>query len=88
MMLLSKKNISKLLLVLWMIFSIGYISWNIWSNARYSLMSQAYQQGYTDAVNQLIQQTENSNCQPIHVYDKDKQKDVQLINTNCLTKSK
>ena len=85
---LNKKNLLRFLLVLWIVFSVGYIGWNIWNNVKNILMNQAYGQGVSDTVNQLIQQTENNDCQPIHIFNKDKNKDVQLINTTCVTKPK
>ena len=81
---LSKQFFLKLLLVLWMVFSMGYIGWSIWSNIRYTLISQAYQQGITDAVNQLIQTAENNDCKPIPVFNKEAKKEIQLINSKCL----
>ena len=85
---LSKKNLSKFFVVLWMVFSIGYIGWSIWNTVRSSLVNQAYQQGVSDAVNQLIGEAENNNCQPIKIFNKEQKKDVSLINMICLTNKK
>ena len=84
--LLYKKFFLKLMLVLWLIFSSGYIAWNIWSGFRFNLINQAYQQGVADAVNQLIGEAENTDCKPVHIFNKEQKKDIQLVNMNCLTK--
>lgn len=84
---LSKKNILTFLLVLWMIFSIGYIGWGIWTDIKTAIIKQSYQQGVSDTVNQLIQQAEDNNCQLIHIFNQEANKDIQLINTTCVNKS-
>ena len=85
---LTKKFILKLLLILWLIFSVGYIGWNMWSNFKNALIRQAYQQGVADAVNQLIQEAESSDCKSVRVFNKDQKKDVELINTKRVTSPK
>lgn len=72
---------------MWLILSSGYIGWNIWSNFRLKITSQAYQQGIADAVNQIIQEAENIDCKPVRVFNKGLNKDIQLINTNCNVRS-
>ena len=84
---LSKNFILKLLLVLWLVFSFGYISWSIFTNVRNKLMTQVYQQGVADTVNQLIEQAENKDCKPLSIFNKEEKKNIELINTACLTKS-
>ena len=84
----SKKIILITLLVLWLVFSSGYIGWSIWNNVRNQLMSQAYRQGIVDTIGQLIQQAENPDCAPFPVFNKDENKEVRLINTKCLTNKK
>ncbi len=80
---LSKKNLLTILLVLWVIFSVGYIGWNIWSDFRVEMLNRAYQQGITDAVNQLISQAEKE-CKPVTVFNQAENKQIELVNAVCL----
>ena len=84
----SKKNLLVFLLVLWMIFSIGYIGWSVWNNIRAGMLNQAYQQGVTDVINQLISQVEKNNCKPVPVFNQTDKKQVELVSVACLTKPK
>ena len=85
---LSKSFFLKLFVALWMVFSVGYIGWNIWGSVKNGLMGQAYQQGVTDVINQLIQTAENNNCKAIPIFNKDQKKSVELVNATCLAKPK
>ena len=85
---LSKKNILKFILVLWMVFSVGFIGWSLWNNLRNQLINLAYQQGVTDVVNQLIADAEKSYCKPIPVFNQASKKQVNLVNADCLPKPK
>ncbi len=67
---------------LWIIFSVSYIVWDIWSDFRIHSINQAYQSGRTDTISQLINQAENEACQPFSVSDGERR--VQLINVACL----
>lgn len=82
---LSKKFVLKLLLILWLIFSAGYIAWNIWGNIRDKLLTQAYLQGVNDTVNNLITEAEKTECQPISIFNKEAKKEIQVINIKCIT---
>lgn len=81
---LSKRNILRLFLVLWVIFSAVYIGWNIWSDFRFKMLSQAYQKGVTDAVNQLILEAEKEGCRPVFVYNQADGKQVELVSAACI----
>ena len=83
----SYKKLIRLILFLWVVFSVIYIGFNSWNNFRYTLTMNGYQQGVTDTVDQLIQQAENKECQSFHVYNKQDKKDIELINKSCLTKA-
>ena len=82
---ITKKTISMLLAVLWIIFSAVYIAWDRWNHFKNEKLAQAYQLGKTDTVNQAIKQAENEKCEPFSIYNNDKQ--AQLINIKCLKQS-
>ena len=50
----SKKTILYFLAFLWIIFSVVYIAWDIWSDFKSIQMFNAYEQGRIDTVNTLI----------------------------------
>lgn len=83
---ISSKTALKLAIILWMVFSIGYICWDVWNDFKVKSVSQAYQTGRNETVNQLISQAENKECQPFSVFTDQKQ--IQLINIVCLGKAK
>ena len=85
---LSKKNILKFLLVLWMVFSVWFIGSSLWNNLRNQLINLAYQQGVTDVVNQLIADVEKNDCKPIPVFNQADKKQVELVSATCLPKPK
>ena len=81
----SRKFLLSALLILWVIFSVGYIGWNLWNNYRNQLGNQAYLQGVTDTVNGLIKEAEKDGCQPVSVYNQQDKKEIKLINIKCVT---
>jgi hypothetical protein len=78
-MTLSKKNIMHLVAALWIVFSLVYIFYDIWSDFKLKELNQAYQQGRVETINALI--TEAEKCQPFPVFSGEKQ--IQLIKTDC-----
>lgn len=72
----------KVLLVLWIVFSIVYIAYDAYATVRYGLMQNAYQAGKADTINALISQANNKECQPFNVYSGENKAD--LINVSCL----
>jgi len=79
---ISKKTIFISLASAWIIFSLIYIPWDFWKHFKNEQLSQAYNLGRTDTINQAVKQAENDKCEPFSIYSNDKQ--VQVINTNCL----
>jgi hypothetical protein len=81
---LTQKTIIIFLIGIWIIFSFVYIVSDFWKHFKNEQLAQAYQQGKTDTVNQAIDQAENKKCEPFSVYNKDKQKEVWLVNVECV----
>jgi len=82
-MTITKKLILNLVLILWVIFSVIYILYDVWSDFKLKALNQAYQQGRADTINALIQQAEK--CDPIPVLSGEKR--IEVINVNCLKTS-
>jgi hypothetical protein len=76
---LSKKTIGSLILFLWLVFSIVYITNNIWSNYKKVQVVESYNQGKIDTINALILEAEK--CQPFPVFLNGRE--VQLIKLDC-----
>ncbi|MFN3302044.1 MAG: hypothetical protein ACK413_03405 [Patescibacteria group bacterium] len=76
------KRILNLLLVLWVLFSLGYIGWDIFNKFKFRVFQAGYQQALTDSVKSIIQQAEK--CQTVSVFEGGKR--VDLISINCLQK--
>ena len=55
-MTITKKLILNIVLVIWIIFSVIYIFYDVWSDFKLKALNQAYQQGRADTINALIQQ--------------------------------
>lgn len=75
------KNMSKgkIALIVWIVFSILYIGNQEIRRFQFATQ-QSYQSGLADAINQVIQQSQN--CQPFPVFAGENR--VELINTACL----
>jgi len=79
---LSKNIILYFLVLLWIVFSLGYIINDLWSDFKNVQISQAYQRARTEIINQLIQEAEK--CQPFSVFSGEKK--IKLIKVDCLEK--
>lgn len=77
-----KGNIFKIILCVWIILSVVYIGYDLWSDFRTKAINQAYLAGKNDTISQLFKEAERPECQPISVYNNEKQ--IQLINVTCL----
>ncbi len=79
-----KPSPKKLLLILWLVFSIayvGYTQYRYWQNV---VAGNAYNQGLADAVAQVIQQAQK--CEPFTINVGETK--TELIGTACLQKAK
>jgi hypothetical protein len=79
-MTLSKKTILYFLVFLWIVFSVVYIAWDIWSDFKNVQILNAYEQGRINTINVLI--TEAEKCEPVTVTGVEKQ--ISIIGTHCL----
>ncbi|MDI6856604.1 MAG: hypothetical protein QMD21_07485 [Candidatus Thermoplasmatota archaeon] len=77
---ISKKFILNIAISIWIIFSIVYIFYDLWSDFKLKALNQAYQQGRIDTINALIEQAKK--CEPIPVFSGEKR--IEVINVDCL----
>lgn len=80
------KNIpfTKIFIWLWILISVLYISYDVFSKFRINLMQSSYTAGQTDTIKALIERAKKD-CNPFNVYEWEKNK-VDLINIECLKK--
>lgn len=76
----SGKHIIGIALLIWAIFSAGYIIWDIWTDFKEKQLTQVYQQGRVDTIDEVIKQAQS--CQPFPIFSRQTQ--IQLINVDCL----
>jgi len=82
-MTITKKLILNIVLILWIIFSVIYILYDVWSDFKLKVLNQAYQQGRADTINALIQQA--GTCDSIPIFSGEKK--IEVINVECLKTS-
>jgi hypothetical protein len=79
-MIISKKQIVHIIAIVWVIFSVAYICYDIWSDFRANQLSLAYQQGRVDTVNALISQAQACNAIPVSSATTT----IEVVNVKCL----
>ena len=72
-----KHPILKIVLIVWVVFSIIYVGWSQYNYFR----NFVYQKGLTDAVTEVIRQGQECKAFPVALEGQG----VQLINIACLT---
>ncbi len=76
----SKKNILCFFALVWIVFSLIYIFWDLWNDFKNVQLSNAYQQGAAAAIDKIIEETEK--CQIVPIFSNEKE--VRLISVSCL----
>ena len=61
-------NAKKIALWLYILLTLAFIAWTIWGNFRTYVINAAYLQGKADAVTQVIEQSNNENCQAFNIF--------------------
>jgi len=79
----AKISVKKIILVLWLVFSILYVGWNEWSRFKSFVMQRSYSQGVADAVGQVIEQGKTCKSFPVNVGENK----TTLISIECLQKA-
>jgi hypothetical protein len=77
----NKSSVLLIVLLVWLVFSLIYIGYDVWTDFKVGQMNQAYQQGRVETVNNLINRA-NKDCQPFSVNSGENK--VDLINVQCL----
>ncbi len=77
---LKKVTIVFTILVIWAVFSLVYIGFDMWRDFQEGQVQQAFNQGSASTINQIFSRTEN--CQPVNLFSENEQ--INLIRTDCL----
>lgn len=75
---LKNLNFKKITLVLVIVLLSSYVLWDISGR----LANTFRMQGYQAAVNEMIEQADNEECEPFNIFSDDKE--VDLVNVECL----
>ena len=81
----KKTEILRIVLVIWFLATTSYVAYDLWTEYQINGIQKAYQGGVEDTVNEIIKQTETSNCQAIDVYSNEKK--IQLVDVKCVPQS-
>ena len=76
----SNRPVLKIVLLVWVIFSILYVGYTQYNYFRKFVADSAYQKGLSDAVTQIIQHAQKCEAFPISIDNQG----VQLVNVECL----
>jgi hypothetical protein len=76
----NKPSVKRIVLAVWVVFSILYVAYNEWNRFNLFVMQRSYNQGVTDAASQVIDQAKVCKVFPINVGDSK----ANLINVDCL----
>ena len=79
-MLKGKISVSRIILILWVAFSILYVGWNEWTRFKVYVMQGSYNQGVSDAVSKVIDESKACKTFPVNVGDLK----ATLVNVDCL----
>ena len=82
-MAITKKLILYIIVIVWIVFSVVYIFYDVWGDFKLRKLSQAYQQGSTDTITTLIQQAKS--CNPIPIFSGETR--IEVINVDCVKSS-
>lgn len=79
----SKYSVGKIILVVWVVFSILYVGYTQYRYFQSFVAGRAYETGLRDAVTKVMEQAQECKAFPVTIGEKG----VQLINVACLQKS-
>lgn len=82
---MTKLPIKSILIWFWIIVSILYIWYDLYSKFKLNIVQNSYQSWINDAVSSLLKESKNEKCQAFDVYSWENK--VTLINVDCLQKS-
>ncbi len=79
---ITRKQIIAFVVVVWVVFSVGYIAYDQWQRFKIQYSQSAYKQGASDSIKALMTQMEK--CVVVPLYNGDKK--VEAVSVGCLKK--
>jgi hypothetical protein len=70
----------KIILIVWLVFSVLYVAYNEWMRFRFTVMQNPYNQGVGDAVGKMIEESKSCKAFPVNIGESK----VTLVNVDCL----
>ena len=80
---IKSKKIVQVVIVLWIIFSVGYISYHQWNILKGKALQESYNSGLKYCVDTLILEAKKPSCELIPIANDTERVDV--INIQCLS---
>lgn len=77
-----KNDILKTIVIIWLFAATSYVVFNEWNSYKEKGIQAAYQQGMTDTIGKLIDQTQKNPCQPVDVSLQNTK--IQVVDAKCL----
>jgi len=77
---MRKLPIFKTLLILWLVFSVLYVGWNEWTRFKVFVMQNSYNQGVSDTVAKVINESKACKAFPINIGESK----ATLVSVDCL----
>lgn len=69
----------KIVVIVWVIFSVLYVAYNEWNRFKVSVIQSSYNQGVEDAVAKVISEAKTCKVFPINLGESK----VMLVSTDC-----
>lgn len=79
---LTKQHIWRTVCIVYIVLSLLFIGYTVWTNFKLRYAQQSYEAGQRATIEQLITQAQGTDCQPFSVYTDTQE--VKLINVDCL----
>lgn len=70
----------RIILIVWVSFSVLYVAYNEWNRFRVYMMQRSYSRGVEDAVSKVLEESKNCKGFPVNLG----QTSVTLVNVECL----
>ena len=77
---MKKIPVLKIILILWLVFSVLYVGWNEWTRFKVAVMQNSYNRGIEDAVAKVITESKACKAFPINIGESK----ATLVNVDCL----
>ena len=84
---IRSKRVSQIIIMLWIVFSVGYISYDQWNSYKEVALQKAYDSGVKHCVDSLISEVKRTNCDPVRVFNSDNTEKVDVIDVQCVSGS-